>query len=186
MTAEIATEQNSFMHYSLQDNVMAELHNNLIIVDALVGNMHLSEPPKFFILGGAAMIFYELMDRMTLDIDVVNTIDEAVKEEVSAFISDQASTVAQLGKGYESRMVPYARYLRNIEVYLLSQEDIIITKMMSNRRKDVSDLINSEILTAENEEKVKLVLEQEYPTYAAEHLNKYMHRLVERRQKAFD
>lgn len=176
----------SFDYYSLGDSIRDELHNNLIIVDSIVGEMQLQTVPEFYILGGAAMVFYNLMDRLTLDIDIVNSLDMPLREKVDTFISDQASAVTILGSGCLGRMIPYAEYLQNIKVYLLAQEDIIITKLMSNRRKDIADLLDSKILTAANEQKVINVLEKEYPDYIADRFCAYLHRLMERKVRYFE
>ena len=173
---------NSFDLYSLKDGVTDELRNNLVIVDQTVATMDLPATPEFFILGGAALVFHGLTDRPTMDIDTANRIDDNLREVIDVFVSDQASEVTQLGKGYQCRAVPYMEELSNIKVYLLSQEDLIITKVISNRKKDIGDLLKTNILTKHNVQKAVSVLQAEYPADAAKRYSAYIKHLLARKE----
>ncbi|MBQ2885903.1 MAG: hypothetical protein IJE43_19430 [Alphaproteobacteria bacterium] len=175
----------SFDLYSLQNDVESELKNNLVIIDALINEMHLQYQPEFYVLGGAALVFYKLTERPTLDIDTANSIDDKVRDRVDMFISDQANSVTVLGVGYQKRAVPYMTELRAIKVYLLAQEDLIITKMMSSRKKDIDDLLKSKILTTRNVQKAISVLRLEYSEDTASRYIAYIQRLKERKE-SFD
>lgn len=179
-------ENSCFKYYSLGDGIKNELHNNLILVNAIVGRMQLESIPEFQILGGAALVFYGLMDRLTMDIDIANTMDARLRSEIDVFISDQASAVVKLGKNYRSRLVPYMQQLTSIKVYLLSREDIVITKMMSNRRKDIADLLDSGILTASVIQNTMEILQNEYPEYAAGEYCKFLQRLAGRKENCVE
>lgn len=171
--------------YSLQNDVESELKNSLVVIDALISEMHLQYKPEFYVLGGAALVFYKLTDRPTLDIDTANSIDTKVRDLVDIFISDQASSVAVLGVGYQKRAVQFMSELKAIKVYLLAQEDLIITKMMTSRRKDIDDLLKSKILSARNVQKAISVLRLEYPEQVANRYIAYIQRLKERKE-SFD
>ena len=175
----------SFDMYSLQDSVTSELRNNLVIVNAIIEKMNIRYKPEFFVLGGAALAFYGLIDRPTLDIDTANSIDDNIRACVEEFISDQASNVTELGDGYKDRAVEYMPELAAIKIYLLSQEDLIITKMRSGRHKDINDLLKSEILTQHNVQKAISVLETEYPEEIAKRYIAYVRRLKARKE-SFD
>lgn len=172
----------SFDLYSLKDSVTDELRNNLVIVDQIIGKMSMKVKPEFFILGGAALVFHGLTDRPTLDIDTANSIDNNIKEAVEIFISDQASAVTLLGDGYRNRAVPYMEELQYIKVYLLSQEDLLITKLISNRKKDIMDLLKTDILNRHNVQKAISILRAEYNSAISERYCAYAERLLNRKE----
>lgn len=171
-----------FSLYSLDDSVLSELRNNLVIVNALVSQAHLKSKPEFFILGGAALVFYNLTKRATLDIDTVNRIDDNIRNDVSMFISDQASNVVKLNPKYKDRLVPYMTELSDIRVYLISQEDLIITKLYSGRKKDIGDLLESDILTVNNINSVVEILNNEYPSDIAMRYTAYIKKLLKKKE----
>lgn len=122
----------------------SEQMNTLIIIDASVGAMKLKHRPQFHILGGTALIFHGLKYAVTLDIDTANKIDAEVRGAIDALISDDASNVAVLPQDYEDRLQPFMKNtLKYIDVYLLSKEDLFITKVSSGRHKDIIDILKT-------------------------------------------
>ena len=93
-------------------------------------------------------------------------------------------SITQLGEGYQQRAVPYMEELSNIKVYLLSQEDLIITKVISNRKKDIGDLLKTNILTKHNVQKAVSVLQAEYPADTAKRYSAYIKHLLARKENA--
>lgn len=137
--------QLDFSAYQLEDTVSAELNNNLTLVDLHIGTMCLNYRPEFYILGGAALVFYKLDYNVTLDIDIANEMDERVSDYVSPFISDNASEVATIAVNYRQRAERFRSDLKFIDVYLLSYEDLFITKLATGRPRDIKSLCTSGI-----------------------------------------
>lgn len=153
----------AFDNYQLEESVSAELNNNLVIVNETIKRMGLKQVPQFYVLGGAALVFHGLHHPSTLDIDTANKISEEVADRISMFISDGASEVVKLGNNYKARAVRFKENVFDaIEVYLLSQEDLVLTKLISDRNKDSRDLKESGLLTKRNIEKAKNILLTEY------------------------
>lgn len=154
---------NEFKTYKFEDTVASELHNNILIIDKIVQKRNLRSKPQFFILGGAALVLYSLNYNATLDIDTANKIEEGIREDVSLFINDGAHLVTSLGSKYQERAQRYCKNeLTSIEVYLLSYEDLLLTKLFSGRRKDMIAILTSGILQVVDREKVKKILFNEY------------------------
>jgi hypothetical protein len=155
--------------YDLSDSVEAELNNSLVIVNEIVKRKQLDSKPEFYIIGGAAMVFHGLNYNATLDIDIANKIGDNIRDAISDFVSDDASNVVILGDNYKSRAVKIKSNLDAINVYIVSQEDLLITKLLGAkvRRKDRDALKHSGLLNAESVENAINVLKVEYETTLA-------------------
>ena len=133
------------MYWNFGDDLKSEQENTLILLDKQFENKQVR--PSFEILGGTALLLHDIEHVVTVDIDVANKLDEEVRSIVEPLISDAASEVATLARNYKQRLVPYKKELfKNIDVYLLSKEDLIITKLGAARYKDVEDLTRTSIL----------------------------------------
>ena len=133
------------MYWNFGDDLKSEQENTLILLDKQFENRQVR--PSFEILGGTALLLHGIEHVVTVDIDVANKLDEEVRSIVEPLISDAASEVATLARNYKQRLVPYKKELfKNIDVYLLSKEDLIITKLGAARYKDVEDLTRTSIL----------------------------------------
>lgn len=147
------------------ENNYAEQFNTLVLLDNTFEGMHLDVIPTFYILGGTALLFHGISTVVTLDIDVANTLSDSVRNIVEPFISDNASEVAVLAKRYESRLVPYkADVFKNIKVFLLSIEDLVITKLGAGRFKDIEDLKRTNILDKCDYQKLTQIITTEFDT----------------------
>lgn len=154
--------------YIYEDTNYAEQFNTLLVIDAAFVNNKRGKP-VFHILGGTALVFHGLQFEMTIDIDTANRINDNVKRVVGELINDNASEVATLAKNYESRLVPFKpEVYENIEVYILSIEDLIITKLGAWRIKDRDDLKKSKLLTVCDYDKLYKIMHEEldYDTYS--------------------
>lgn len=139
----------NYDYWNITNSIEGELSNTLLIVDNIVSKKNLGVVPEFHILGGAALIFNGINYDSTLDIDIVNRIDTFIKEDM--FISDLASEVAYVAYNYKSRLIPYKEgTFKSIKVYTLSNEDIVITKLSSNRAKDENQLKSTNIIDKMN------------------------------------
>lgn len=136
-----------FENWDLSSSEKGELINNLIIIDKIVESLNRSAAPVFYILGGAALMLNGINYKSTLDIDTANRISDDIKEEISMFIDDAASEVVVLPTHYETRLIPFMENdLESIRVFILSNEDLVFTKLASDRRKDLAQLRTTNIL----------------------------------------
>lgn len=135
-----------FDNYKMEDTIKAELNNNLTIVNAILERQKLKIKPEFYILGGAALVFHDLDYKSTLDIDTANRIYSEVRDLVSDFIDDAASEVSVLAFNYKSRAKLIREDLTSMNTFILSEEDLCISKLLSGRRKDYNSVVNCGIL----------------------------------------
>lgn len=154
-------ETDLFENYALEDTVSSELNNNLTIVNAIVTKKKLVHIPEFYIIGGAAMVFHALRYEATLDIDAANRISEEVRQDVSMFIDDAASEVSILPYNYKNRAVRIREDLKAISVYILSKEDLLINKLLTGRRKDITAIKTSGLLEQADKTRVAQIYKAE-------------------------
>lgn len=147
---------------SSDDDVIGQLTNNLILIDKIIELKHLKCKPEFHILGGAALIFNGTNYNSTIDIDTANRIDDEIKEDISYLIDDMASEVVILPTGYISRLIEYTKVkFRNIKVFTLSNEDIVFTKLSSDRQKDYKHLESTNIMDFIDTDLLKNIVSEE-------------------------
>lgn len=140
-------EEMSFEDWDISDTIEGELTNNLILVDNIVKDIGCSPTPEFHILGGAALIFNGVNYETTIDIDTANRINDQIKENISSFINDMASEVVDLPVRYRDRLIPFKPSIFDaIQVYCLSNEDLVYTKLSASRSKDMTQLKKTDIL----------------------------------------
>lgn len=147
--------------YSYEDSVEAEQNNTLLMIDALLARENIHDT-ALYILGGTALLFHHVTDSVTVDIDVANKLSKDVLEATSPFISDNASEVAVLATNYKDRSIPYhVGDYSHIRVFLLSIEDLIVTKLGSSRIKDLDDLRYSKIMCKCDTELLESIINNE-------------------------
>lgn len=165
---------NLFDNYDTEDTVKAELNNNLTIINEIVRNKKIKGIPEFFILGGAALVFHNLNYKSTLDIDTANRISSDIRKEVELFIDDAASEVAILPYFYQNRAKIYREDLDCIKVYILSEEDLVINKILCGRRKDFSAVKTSGILKRIDRRLLNEIVENELQSSHREIVSKFL------------
>lgn len=152
----------SFENWNTSDSIEAELINNIIIVDKILESIGYDITPEFHILGGAGLILNGINYNSTLDIDTANRIDSRIREEIELFINDAASEVVILPINYKKRLIPFKPEMFNsIKVFTLSNEDIVFTKLTSDRNKDLDQLKNTNILSKTNISLLKEIIDTE-------------------------
>lgn len=157
------------MDWDFNDNLVAEQFNTLLLLDKQFDSARVK--PVFHILGGTALLFHGVESVVTIDIDVANKLTDEIKQVVEPFVSDAASEVAVLPKLYETRLVPYKEdCFKNIKVYLLSIEDLIITKLGAGRFKDIEDLTKTGIFKNVDLGKITSIINAEFPSALASQL----------------
>lgn len=149
--------------YKYDKSLASEQHNTLVMLDAALAKADLAMRPSFEILGGTAMTFHSIDAVFTVDIDLANKQQKQVKEIVEPFVSDMAADVATLPRNYRERLVPYSGgEFESFDVYLLSIEDLVITKLGSWRVKDQEDLAKTDILKKADLRKVQQIINTEF------------------------
>lgn len=157
------------MNWNFDSDLKSEQENTLILLDQQFESYPVR--PVFNILGGTALLLHGIEHVVTIDIDIANKMDDKVRAIVDPFISDNASEVATLAKNYDKRLVPYKPDLfENIGVYLLSKEDLVITKLGAGRYKDIEDLTKTSILRDIDINKIMEIINTEFPTTVASKL----------------
>lgn len=149
-------------NYDFSNSLEAEQFNTLLLLDKVLGDKHLSYIPEFHILGGTALLFHGISSVATIDIDIVNEIKQEVKDAVEPFISDNAKDVTVLPLNYIGRMLVYKpECFKHINVFILSAEDLVITKLAAGRHKDIEDLRTTPILEKCDMAKLRQIIQSE-------------------------
>lgn len=134
-----------------------EVVENLALADQCMKKMFPTiGKVKLILVGGAAIILKGFENKMTMDIDTVTKLEDEVSEFLEDFaINSQASGVSVLPEGYESRMEFLDLGLEVLEVYLVSNEDLVISKVGRYSYDDKRDLEDTGLL--DNVDNNKLV-----------------------------
>lgn len=166
-------------HWSFDNTNVAEQYNVLLMLDKSFENKEIAVRPVFHILGGTALLFHGISAVVTIDIDTANALTDEIKEVVEPFISDNASDVATLAKNYEQRMLRYfPDIFKNIDVYYLSIEDLVITKLGAGRAKDIEDLTKTDLLQKCDMEKLLNIMITELPSETCSLLSQRLDKLM--------
>ncbi len=169
-----------YRNYKFKDDNSAEQHNTLIMLDAMFAEMKIGYKPEFILCGGTALLFQGIITVATIDIDTATKLSDSVSELVTPFISDAAAEVILLPTGYKDRLFRYEKDLfDNMEIYCLSLEDLVITKLYAWRHKDKEDLVKTSLLERVDKSKVKTIIEEEVDTI-------YYSKLTARLERACD
>ena len=145
----------------LRDNLIEVLHEM-----EEVTKLFKLEPFDIYIIGGSACILGEYTTRATLDIDFVDLGYPAKYGKVFSLLRDYDMLEYQstiLSPSYKSRAKKLKEF-EYINVYILSKEDIAVSKIIRLAKKDLEDLneiipnCNKQILN----EIIKEILEREY------------------------
>lgn len=137
---------NCVKDYDFEDTLSGFLNSNLWIADRAVGQLCIDAKPIFYLLGGAALCLHDLKIEQTHDIDTANRIEGKVKEAVEGLFDDMASEVVIIPRNYRDRAVRIREDLLSIEVYLVSKEDLFLSKALTGRYKDERAIKRSGIL----------------------------------------
>lgn len=123
----------------------------LDILDKLDRNLYRKNPAnkdklKAILVGGAALVLAGYLERSTRDIDFIDASRE-IREYLSSKIKvedrinmDVQAYLMYFPEDYEDRLVKLDAGGRKIEYFAMSLEDIVISKIMSYRDKDIQDI----------------------------------------------
>lgn len=118
------------------------------------------EPFDIYIIGGGACILGEYTTRATLDIDFVDLGYPAKYGKVFVLLRDYDMLEYQstiLSPSYKERAIKLEEF-QYINVYILSKEDIAISKIIRLAPKDIEDL--NQIMPNCNKELFKSIIEE--------------------------
>jgi len=121
----------------IKDNLVEVLHEM-----EEVAKLFKLEPFDIYIIGGGACILGEYTTRATLDIDFIDLGYPAKYGKVFVLLRDYDMLEYQstlLAPSYQKRAIKLDDF-KYINVYILSKEDIAISKIIRLAQKDIEDL----------------------------------------------
>lgn len=129
-----------------------EVLENLIFVDQFIKKeFPQMDKLELVLVGGASFLLKGLKTNYTLDIDTISHLDEEVKSFLESFtINDAALEVVTVSPSYKERLVRFEAGFNVLDIYLLSDEDLIITKLGRSDKKDLDTLMSSGIMKGLN------------------------------------
>lgn len=120
-----------------------ELLDKLIALDEEVSMVvPQNERISMTIVGGSALILSGFLNRITLDIDLIDIYYPVLfpimeKYDVNCHSNAFADCIAE---NYDTRLVKLDFPTKAIDYYTLSLEDLVIMKLFSDREKDLIDI----------------------------------------------
>jgi len=106
---------------------------------------------RLVIVGGGALVVQKYLNRATNDIDALDVSTEINNLLTKYDINSRVKAyLCNFPYNYEDRMVKIEIGGRRIDFYAVSLEDIVISKLYSNRSIDLHDIENETILNAIN------------------------------------
>lgn len=139
----------------IKDNLLEILHE---MED--VTKLFKLEPFEIYIIGGSACILGEYTTRATLDVDFVDLGYPAKYGKVFTLLRDYDMLEFQstiLSPNYKKRALKLDEF-KYINVYILSKEDIAISKVIRLESKDIEDL--DEIIPKCNKEILNKIIDE--------------------------
>jgi hypothetical protein len=129
-----------------------EVLENLVYVDQFIKKSFPNlNNLELILVGGASFLLKGLSSDYTLDVDNISQVDTDVMEFLNDFsINDAALEVIKISPSYRERMEKLEVDFNVLNVYLVSNEDLIITKLGRSGRKDLEVLKKSGILNCVN------------------------------------
>lgn len=139
----------------IKDNLMEVIHEM-----EEVTKLFKLEPFDIYIIGGGACILGEYTTRATLDVDFVDLGYPAKYGKVFVLLRDYDMLEYQstiLSPTYKERAVKLEEF-KYINVYILSKEDIVVSKIIRLADKDIEDL--NEIMPCCNKKVLNSIIEE--------------------------
>lgn len=121
----------------IRDYLIETLHN----METMSKVLNL-EPYNIYIIGGSACLLGKYTTRMTVDIDFINLDYPAKYGQAFALLRDYdmldyQSTI--LSPNYKKRAIKLEEF-EYLNVYIISKEDVAISKIIRMAEKDIDDL----------------------------------------------
>lgn len=126
-----------------------ELTKKLILLDEEISMvLPNSEHIALTIVGGGALILQDYLNRITLDIDLIDVYSNElvpIFEKYDVNIRSNAFCDC-MAENYAQRLKKLDIKTRSIDYYVLSLEDLVIMKLFSDRGKDRDDIRKEEVI----------------------------------------
>ena len=124
-----------------------ELEDRLRQLDRAVGLMYPEESFRIILVGGGAMVLLGCLTRSTADLDALQAPSELVDLMAKYDINCRVTAyLDHFAYNLEGRLVPLNLETTAVECYSASLEDIVASKLYSDRRTDAHDLRRPEVL----------------------------------------
>jgi hypothetical protein len=126
-----------------------ELRGRLREFDRAVGLLHPGRLCRLVFVGGGAMVLLGCLARATSDLDALEFPNELLPLMEQYDLSGRVTAFADhFAYNFEDRLVPLGLGTTAIECYTASIEDIVASKLYSDRPTDVTDIRRPEVLAA--------------------------------------
>lgn len=153
-----------FMNKSSDDRIKQEITERLLKLDEEV-SLALDDTETYYemvIVGGGALVLIDKLSRATQDIDAIMYPKELcpflekydINNHVLAYMTNFAPD-------YYDRRIRIDIPTKKIHFYTASLEDIVISKLFSDRPKDKHDIMNTEIIKALDWNKMDEIINSE-------------------------
>lgn len=139
----------------------AELRSRLLEFDQAVALRYPGQSFRLVLVGGGAMLLLGYLDRPTLDLDVL-----AAPVALQALMADYdlsgqvAAYEDHFAFNMEDRLVPLDLKTDAVRCFAASLEDIVASKLHSDRRSDAMDVRRPSVLAALDWTKLAAVAEE--------------------------
>jgi hypothetical protein len=128
-----------------------ELRSRLLEFDRAVGLLYPGRRFRLVLVGGGALVLLGCLLRATDDLDALRAPSELLplmeKYDLSARVAAYAD---QFAYHLEDRLVPLDLETKSVDCYAASLEDIVASKLYSDRPTDATDIRRPEMLAALN------------------------------------
>lgn len=102
------------------------------------------------ITGGSALVLHGCLERATKDVDFIelsNVLNKYLRTRQDKILNSASQVfLYNFPEDFLDRIVPVAELQTKIRYYLVSLEDLVVSKMASYRDKDIQDVRNPEVV----------------------------------------
>jgi len=126
-----------------------ELRSRLLQFDQAVALRYPGRTFRLVLVGGGAMVLLGYLQRTTLDLDVLTAPAELRALMAGYDLSGQVAAYEDhFAYNLEDRLVPLGLRTLAVECYAASLEDLVASKLNSDRASDASDVRKPDVLAA--------------------------------------
>ena len=138
----------------------AAIIEKLFIVDALLLEvLSTGERVELIIFGSSAFSLKGLITRHTADIDTYTIKNERVRTILENYdFNDRGSNIVNLCEDFEDRLERLNIDLTCLDVYVLGNYDLIVSKIGTNRPQDIEDIKESGLIDATDFDFLEILL----------------------------
>jgi hypothetical protein len=114
------------------------------------------------IIGSGAFLLKGLLTRVTYDIDTFTINDNKVRLILEEYnINDAGSRIMTICENYDKRVEKVNLPLEKINLFVLSDLDLVISKLGSTRPKDIQDIIESGLINKIDFDTLENIIKEE-------------------------